>query len=159
VKQMNQAEPTTFFAVKTTVGQEKSVARVIERRLPPGQENILSIVVLPDVRGYVFVEAKRREHVVTTLHGIRHVRSRPVMPVRLDEISSRLVERPIIDTLNTGDTVEITAGPLKGMSGKIVRVDRPKKEVTIELAESAFPVPISVPVDHVRTIAGTAGTK
>jgi len=156
---MSQAEPTTFFAVKTTVGQEKSVARIIERRLPPGQENIFSVVVLPEVRGYVFVEAKRREHVVTTLHGIRHVRSRPVMPVRLDEISSRLVERPIIDTLNPGDTVEITAGPLKGMSGKIVRVDKPKKEVTIELAESAFPVPISVPVDHVRITAGAAETK
>ena len=152
---MSQAETTTFFAVKTTVGQEKSVARIIEGRLPAGQENILSIVVLPNVRGYVFVEAKRREHVVTRLHGIRHVRSRPVIPVSLDEITSHLVEIPIIDTLNTGDTVEITAGPLKGMSGKIARVDKPKKEVTIELAESAFPLPISVPVDHVRITVRT----
>lgn len=156
---MTEAEASTFFAVKTTVGQEKSVARIIEGRLAPGQENILSIVVLPDVRGYVFVEAKRREHVVTTLHGIRHVRSRPVMPVSLDEIASHLVEMPIIDTLSTGDTVEITAGPLKGMSGKIARVDKPKKEVTIELAESAFPLPISVPVDHVRTTAKAVETK
>lgn len=141
---------TNLFAVKTTIGQEKNVAQLLSARLKAKDDNIVSILVLPSIRGYVFVEARGREKVVTTLQGIRHVRGKPAMPVSIDEISVHLVQKPVIDTLSSGDSVEIIAGPLRGITGKVVRVDKPKREITIELMESAFPLPISVPADHVR---------
>ncbi|MEM2079558.1 MAG: transcription elongation factor Spt5, partial [Nitrososphaerota archaeon] len=75
----------------------------------------------------------------------------------IKEISNHLVEKPIIDMLSEGDTVEITAGPLKGITGKVIRVDKAKKEVTVELSEAAFPLPISVSADQVRILSSQKG--
>jgi transcriptional antiterminator NusG len=46
----------------------------------------------------------------------------------------------------------VIAGPFKGFTGKVTRVDKIRKEVTLELLESAYPFPISVPVNQVRPI-------
>lgn len=142
-----------LFAVKTTVGQERNVARILEGRARSENADIASILTLPDVKGYIFVEAKSKEVVNILIQGIRHVKGRPVMPIDMKEISNHLIEKPMIEMLSEGDTVEIIAGPLKGITGKVVRVDRAKNEVTVELAEAAFPLPISVSADQVRILA------
>ena len=146
-------EKYRLFAIKTTVGQEKNVARILENRARSENIDVASILILPNVRGYLFVEAKSRETVAILTQGVRHVKGRPVMAVSLDEVARHLVEKPLIDVISEGDMVEIIAGPLKGITGKVVRVDRPKKEVTVELTEAAFPLPISVPADQVRITA------
>lgn len=142
-----------LFAVKTTVGQERNVARIMESRARSENAEIATILVLPTVKGYVFVEAKNKETVTLVTQGIRHVKGRPAMPVDIKEISSHLVEKPLIETLSEGDIVEIVAGPLKGITGKVIRVERSKKEVTVELSEAAFTLPVSVPADQIRIIS------
>jgi transcriptional antiterminator NusG len=59
--------------------------------------------------------------------------------------------------LSEGDTVEVTAGPLKGITGKVIRIDRAKREVTVELSEAAFPLPISVSADQIRIVSSQKG--
>lgn len=147
---MSSEEKYKIFAVRTTVGQERNVLRMIINRLDESSEDIASVFILPSIRGYVFVEAKDKDRVVMLIQGIMHIKSKPIAAVKLDELTRHLIEKPVIEMVETGMTVEVIAGPLKGVTGKIVRVDKLKKEVTIELIESRYPLPISVPVSYVR---------
>lgn len=152
-----------YFAVRVTVGQERNVAKIIESKVvrevvEEGKtlrtekviDGIYSIIALPDVKGYVFIEADSREKVSLVTQGIRHVKARPALLVNKEEIMRHLVEKPMIDMISVGDVVEIVSGPLRGIYGRVVRVDKPKNEVTIEPTDAAFPLPISIPADQVR---------
>jgi len=43
-------------------------------------------------------------------------------------------------------------GPFKGMRAKITRVDKTKEEVTLELLEATFTLPITVHADYVKLV-------
>ncbi len=146
------ARRAVFFMVKVTAGQEKNVARIMEARIISPDQGIYSILILPGIKGYVFVEAESKDKVSTLIQGIKHVKARAIMPVNREEIMMHLVEKPAIEMLSVGDVVEIISGPLQGISGKVIRVDKPKNEVTIEPTDAAFVLPISVPADQVRVI-------
>jgi len=115
-----------------------------------GPIDVASIVILPTVKGYVFVEARNKEAVATAIQGMRHMKNRPLITVPFDDIGSHLVEKPLIDIISTGDIVEIVSGPLRGIVGTVIRIEKPKREVTLELSDAAFPLPISVTIDAVR---------
>ena len=48
--------------------------------------------------------------------------------------------------------VEIISEPFKKEKAKVVRVDRSKEEVVVELLEATVPIPITVKLDNVRVI-------
>lgn len=157
------SQTTRFFAVKVTVGQERNVARILEGRViryvlegdkvvkvEKNIEGVYAIIVLPNIRGYIFVEAESKEKISLLVQGIRHVKARPPLPVKFEEITQHLIEKPIIEMLSVGDVVEIISGPLRGIYGKVIRIDKPKNEVTIEPVDATFPLPISIPADQVR---------
>jgi len=144
----------TFFMVKVTAGQERNVARIIEARITSPDQGIYAILILPGIRGYVFLEAESKDKVSMIVQGIKHVKARAVMPVKKEELMIHLVEKPAIEMISVGDVVEIISGPLQGISGKVIRIDKPKNEVTIEPTDTAFVLPISVPADQVRVLKG-----
>jgi transcriptional antiterminator NusG len=139
-----------LFALRTTAGYERNVANMIEGRILQGWRDVHAILVLPTLKGFVFVEGKDRETVAELVRDLRHVKSKAPVQVDVSEVSKHLVERPLIDVIAEGMTVEVIAGPFKGFTGKVTRVDKIRKEVTLELLESAYPFPISVPVNQVR---------
>ncbi len=114
--------------------------------------DVASILILPSLKGYVFVEAGSKESVAASVQNIRHVKNRPLITVSLDTISPHLVEKPFIETIEVGQMVEIVTGPLRGIVGKVIRVEKPRREVTLELKEAAFQLPISVSIDAIRPL-------
>jgi len=58
----------------------------------------------------------------------------------------------VIEELNIDDLVEVVGGPFKGMRAKITRIDKTKAEVTLELLEATFTLPITVHADYVRLV-------
>jgi len=116
---------------------------------------VASVLILPALKGYIFVESERKELVAEVVQNIRHVKARPPMPVSFETIAPHLVEKPLIDMLETGQIVEIVSGPLKGITGKVIRVEKSRREVTLELREAAFTLPITVSIDAVRPISQT----
>jgi len=52
--------------------------------------------------------------------------------------------------IREGDIVEIIAGPFRGMRAKVISVNRSKNEITVNVMESEFPLPIVIPAEFVK---------
>lgn len=143
---------TAVFAVRTTAGQEKNVADLVAARVKTNKLSIRAILVPETLKGYVFIEANGPHFVDDAIAGIKHVRSRVPGIVSFSEVERYIVVRPVIEELDSEDVVEIVGGPFKGMRAKITRVDKTKEEVTLELLEATFTLPITVHADYVKLV-------
>ncbi len=150
-KKEEQVAPK-IFAIKTTTGQERNVARLIAAKVEMTHVPIKAILVPDVLKGYVFIEADGPHLVEEAIAGVRHVRSRIPGLVSFSEIERYIVRKPVLVDLNEDDVVEITGGPFKGMRAKITRLDKSKGEVTLELLEATFTLPITVHSDYVKLV-------
>jgi len=141
-----------IFAVKTTTGQERNVARLIAAKVEMTHIPIKALLVPDTLKGYVFIEADGPHLVEEAIAGVRHVRSRIPGLISFNEIERYIVRKPVMEDLNEDDVVEITGGPFKGMRAKITRLDKSKGEVTLELLEATFTLPITVHSDYVKLV-------
>jgi len=141
-----------IFAIKTTTGQERNVARLIAAKVEMTHVPIKAILVPDTLKGYVFIEADGPHLVEEAITGVRHVRSRIPGLISFPEIERYIVRKPVLEDLFEDDVVEITGGPFKGMRAKITRLDKSKGEVTLELLEATFTLPITVHSDYVKLV-------
>jgi transcriptional antiterminator NusG len=144
--------PAKIFVVKTTTGQERNVARLMTAKVKMSHIPVKAILVPEMLKGYVFVEAEGPHIVEEAIAGVRHVRSRIPGLVSFAEIERYIIRKPVIEDLSEDDVVEITGGPFKGMRAKITRIDQGKDEVTLELLEATFTLPITVHSDYVKLV-------
>ena len=144
--------PAKIFVVKTTTGQERNVARLVAAKVEMSKIPVKAILVPEMLKGYVFIEAEGPNYVEAAISGVRHVRSRIPGLVSFDEIERYIIRKPVIEDLDDDDVVEITGGPFKGMRAKITRIDKSKGEVTLELLEATFTLPITVHSDYVKLV-------
>jgi transcriptional antiterminator NusG len=143
---------TAVFAVRTTAGQEKNVANLIEAKAKMGEIPIKAVLVPEMLKGYVFIEADGPHSVEKAIAGVKHVRSRVPGIVTFQEVERYIVVKPVIEELDDEDLVEVVGGPFKGMRAKITRVDKAKEDVTLELLEATFTLPITVHADYVKLV-------
>ena len=141
-----------IFVVKTTTGQERNVARLIASKVEISKIPIKALLVPDTLKGYVFIEADGPHIVEEAIAGVRHIRSRIPGLVSFSEIERYIMRKPVIEDLYEDDVVEVTGGPFKGMRAKITRIDKPKGEVTLELLEATFTLPITVHSDYVKLV-------
>ena len=144
-----------FFAVRTTAGQEKNAAELVEVKARAKELALISILAPETLRGYIFIEATSPHLIEEAISGIRYIKSRVPGRVQFTEIEKYLTIKPIIEELDVGYTVEITGGPFKGMRAKITRVNPVRKEATLELLEATFTLPITVNVDYLKLVQKT----
>ena len=143
---------TKIFAVRTTTGQERNVAKLVASKIEMNNIPIKAILVPETLRGYIFIEANGPHFVEEAITGIKHVRSRVPGIVSFSEIERYIIRKPIIEELSENDIVEVIGGPFKGMRAKITRIDRSKEEVILELLEATFTLPITVHSDYVKLV-------
>jgi transcriptional antiterminator NusG len=149
---MTELPPTSIFAVRTTAGQEKNVANLIASKAESNKLPVKAVLVPEMLKGYVFIEAEGPHFVEEAISGIKHVRSRVPGIVSFSEVEKYIVVKPVIEELDVDDVVEIISGPFKSMRAKITRIDKTKGEVTLELLEATFTLPITVHADYVKVV-------
>ena len=153
-----------FFAVKTTGGQERNVAKFVGNRLERDEtENsvisstIRSIVVIDSLKGYVFFEAPNAQVVSDAISGFKHVKNMIPGIVPYEDIEKFLVTRSIVSEISINDIVEITSGPFKNMKAKISRVEAGRSEVTIMLLDAPYQLPVTIDVNGIRIVEKSKG--
>jgi len=152
VDKKEELSQVKIFAVKTTTGQERNVARLLASKIEMSHIPVKALLIPDTLKGYVFIEADGPHLVEEAISGVRHVRSRIPGLVSFNEIERYIVRKPVMEDLNEDDVVEITGGPFKGMRAKITRLDKSKGEVTLELLEATFTLPITVHSDYVKLV-------
>lgn len=156
---MSELLSAKIFAVKTTGGQERTVARLLETRIALNKLKVYSMLALDSQRAYIFVEAPNAHVVDQAITGVQHARGRVPGMVRLSEIEKFLVTKSIVSELSAGDTIEIIAGPFKGMRAKINRVEPARQEVTVTLLEAISQFPVTIDAGFLKLVEKAKGAQ
>jgi len=149
---MEEVQKPTVFAVRSTIGQEKNTADMIVTRAKNFNLPIKAVLAPPGIRGYVFVEAIGKSTVEQARVGIKHARGVVSGEIPMSEIERFLVPKPVVVGMEIGDIIELTSGPFRGERARIIRIDEPKEEITVELFEATVPIPVTVRGDFVKVI-------
>ncbi len=153
IQQELPASDSKFFAIRTTGGQERVVASLLQTRVNAKKLGIRSIMVLDSFKGYIIVEAPDSNVAYEALSGIRHVRGQIRGDLPFKDIEGYLVKKPVVSELSIEDTVEVIAGPFKAMKAKITRVDYEKQEATVVLLDSPYQIPVTVDANYLKKVA------
>ena len=141
-----------LFAYRVTAGQESIVADLLQEKIKKTRAPIAALIVSPRLKGYLIVEASNEVEVKRLTAGVPHVKGVLQKTISLDEIKELLESKPQELALVKGDFIEITSGPFKGEKAKVVRIDKEKEEVTIELVEVAVPIPVTIKMGTIKAL-------
>jgi transcriptional antiterminator NusG len=138
--------------VKTTGGQERTVATFVANKAMQKKKPIYSILALDTWKGYVLFEAPNSQVVDESIQGFKHVRSKIPGMMQFQDIEKFLVTKSMVAELSDGDIVEIVAGPFKTMRAKIARIESAKQEVTVVLLDTPYQLPVTVDAAYLKIV-------
>ncbi|MEZ0289839.1 MAG: transcription elongation factor Spt5 [Sulfolobales archaeon] len=150
VRSIGGRELDVALTVETIVNSAKS-AQSTDQSLNYLQD-IRAIIVPPDIKGYVIFEVQNLHTVYLAVRDIRHVKGRAAGSISYKDLEEMIKVKPIIEMLRERMIVEIVAGPFKGTKGTVQAIDRDREEVTVYIAESQFPMTITLPAEFVRPV-------
>jgi len=146
------AEETSIFALRTTPNREDQVMDFVSSNAVKKKLEVYSVVRPHGLRGYIFVEAKTRTEAEQAAAGVPYARGILPKAVEYSEIEHMLEQIKVERDIRKHDIVEIISGAFKREQAKIMRVDKQKEEIVVELLEAAVPIPITVRMDSVKVI-------
>ena len=149
---VDEKETTMIFSIKTQVGKEHNTADLLRSRSKRSDFEIVSILVTPELRGYIFVEGYDRERLKDVIKTISYARTVLDGDIPISQIEHFLVPTSAVAKIAEGDVVEMVAGPFRGETAKVTHIDDAKEEITVELFESVVPIPITVRGEQVRVV-------
>jgi transcriptional antiterminator NusG len=145
-------QKTKIFSIKTQVGKEQNTANLINSRAKKQKLDISSILVTPELRGYLFLEGNEKERIKDMIKTISYARNMLEGDIPIDQIEHFLVPTSAVAKIAEGDVVEMVSGPFRGETAKVTHIDDTKEEITVELFESVVPIPITVRGEQVRVV-------
>ena len=147
-----------LFAYRVTAGQESIVADLLHEKVKKTHAPITSIIVSPRLRGYLIMESNNEIEAHKIIQNVPHIKGTLHRTMAISDLGELLHSKPVELILNPGDLIEVISGPFKGERAKVVRTDKEKDDVTVELIEVAVPIPVTIKTNTIRVVE-TAATK
>lgn len=156
-----ETEEPNIYAVRATAGQERIVAEImykqardIGKQKGDEREPVYSVFYTTGLKGYILVEADNPGSVEDLARGVPKTRGMLKGEISIEDLEETLFPTPIVKEIHKGDLVEIISGPFKNEKAKVVRFDKNRNEVTIELIEAAVPIPVTVSGRDLKILKG-----
>jgi len=147
------ARPPKYVVLRTTARQEMNVAMMLESIAKGSNaKGLYSIIVPPEIHGYIVIETIGLHVVHQLARDIKHVKGRAMGSLTREEVEKLIKVRSPIEEIKPGDIVEIISGPLKGQRGKVISVDVQKNIVKLDMLETSFKAEMTVPGDFVKPV-------
>ena len=143
---------THIFGLRTAANREDQVVDYLTSKLARKVGGILSVIRPHGMRGYIFIEATSKNDAEVTLHGVPYARGLLPAEIPYPEIEHMLEQVKVEMNIKKGDIVEVISGPFKRENAKVMRINKQKEEIVVELLEAAVPIPITVSMDSVKVI-------
>ena len=163
--------PTQNFLLKVSIGREHRVMEDMRARLSHSGESqevndhIIALLSPERLSGYIVVEANEKHWVNRLIgngsHG-RHIGrirgcGRIIGTLSEEELADMLKPTDVYESLAEGFLVEINHGAFRGERARIINIATKKDTVTVELFDSAIPMPITLDPRHIRVIDDLRG--
>lgn len=145
---------THLFGLRTAANREDQVVDylVSKFQMVAKKHAILTVIKAHGMRGYIFIEATSKEGAEADLQGVPYARGLLPSEIPYQEIEHMLEQVKVEMNIRKSDIVEIISGPFKRENAKVMRINRQKEEIVVELLESAVPIPITVKMDAVKVV-------
>lgn len=150
---MTEETKSSIFALRTTSNREDQVMDFVSSNAKKKNLEVFSVVRPHGMRGYIFIEAKSRLDAEQATFKVPYARG--ILPKEIDysEIEHMLEPSKKVEMkIQKSDIVEIISGPFKREKAKIIRIDKAKEDVVVELLEAAVPIPITLKIDAIKVI-------
>ena len=154
---MAEEMDTKLFAIRTTANREDQVMSFMTSNAQKKNLEVYSVIRPHGMRGYIFVEAATKIDAEQAAFNIPYARGVLPKEVQYSEIEHMLEQVKKEINIQKNDIAEIISGPFKREKAKIIRVDKVKEEVVVELLQAAVPIPLTVKLDAVKVIRREAG--
>ena len=141
-----------IFIIKVTTNKEEKAVDMIAERAEKKGINLYSVLRPHGLRGYVLVEAEDRESAEEAVFNLPYVKGIIGKTIGYEEIKN-MVE-PSIESISIkeGDIVEIIGSTLKGEKAKVIRIDKQKEEVVVNLLGAVVQLPVTLKIDNVKVV-------
>lgn len=147
-----------IFGLRTAANREDQVVDYLISKLQKQPNSSLLTVIRPHgMRGYIFVEVTSKTDAEAVLHGVPYARGLLSREIPYLEIEHMLEQVKVEMNIRKNDIVEIISGPFKRENAKVIRINKPKEEIVVELLEAAVPIPITVKMDAVKVVRREEG--
>ncbi|MEA3229515.1 MAG: transcription elongation factor Spt5 [archaeon] len=141
-----------IFAVRTTVGREKTAVDSINLK-NVGSLGVIKAVFSPaELKGYIFVEGDDKDAVAETLRNVPHVRGVINKDVDMHALENFFDQTVEVVVFKVGDLVEVIGGPFKKEKAKVMRINEQKREAKVELVDATVPIPITIKLELLKKL-------
>lgn len=144
---------THIYGLRTTANREDQVMDFVTSNAKKKNLEVYSIIRPHGMRGYIFIEAKTKLDAEQAAFKVPYARGILSKEINYAEIEHMIETTKKVElNIKKNDVVEIIAGPFKREQAKIIRIEKTKEEVVVELLEAAVPIPITLKMDAVKVI-------
>lgn len=143
---------TQIYGLRTAANREDQVVDYLISKLQKNPKGILAVIRPHGMRGYIFIEATSKEDADVALQGVPYARGLLPHEIPYPEIEHMLEQVKVEMNIKKKDIVEIISGPFRRENAKVIRINKQKEEIVVELLEAAVPIPITVKMDAVKVI-------
>lgn len=145
-----------IYVVKVTTNKEEQALDLVANRIEKKSLNVFSVARPHGLRGYIIIESLDKDSAEQAVFNLPYVKGIISKSLEYKEIEN-MIEPVVADIkIEKGDVVEILSEPFKREKAKVVKIDKLKEEVVVELLEAAIPIPITIKLDNVKVIRRTA---
>ncbi len=142
-----------IYGVRTAANREDQVVDYMISKLQRGTKLAILCIIRPHgLRGYIFIEVGSKGDAEAFIQGVPYARGLLATQIPYVEIEHMLEQVKVEMNIRKNDIVEIISGPFKRENAKVIRINKQKEEIVVELLEAAVPIPITVKMDSVKVI-------
>jgi len=146
-----------IFIIKVTTNKEEKAVDMISERAEKKEINAYAVLKPHGLRGYVLVEAEDRESAEEAVFNLPYVKGIIGKTIGYEEIKNMVEPSITTISIKEEDIVEIIGSTLKGEKAKVIRIDKQKEEVVVNLLGAVVQLPVTIKIDNVKVIRREEG--